>query len=118
LFELGTLSLVALASPTPFSFVGKQLILRAFCLDLFFAVVGGVPRAVSAYATVGLSLGVPYDNYSLSGSFRKLSKLVVVVVMIRGRHRGLPVAVSPGFLLGGNLAITGTPFGRADVGRC
>lgn len=28
-----------------------------------------------------------------SGGFRKLSKLVVIIVMLRGRHRGLPVAV-------------------------
>lgn len=28
------------------------------------------------------------------GTWRTLSKLVVIIVMIRGRHRGLPVAVS------------------------
>lgn len=48
---------------------------------------------VSAYGTVGLSLGVSYDNFSLVGGMRKLSKLVIIVVIIRGRHRGLPVAV-------------------------
>ncbi len=48
---------------------------------------------VSAYGTVGLSLGVTYDNFSLVGGMRKLSKLVIIVVMLRGRHRGLPVAV-------------------------
>ncbi|KAK7676768.1 hypothetical protein QCA50_020291 [Cerrena zonata] len=48
---------------------------------------------VSAYGTVGLSLGVPYANYSFSGSLRPLSKLIVCVVMLRGRHRGLPVAI-------------------------
>lgn len=32
-------------------------------------------------------------NYSLSGRFRTLSKLILCLVMIRGRHRGLPVAV-------------------------
>lgn len=48
---------------------------------------------VSAYGTVGLSLGVSHDNFSLVGGMRKLSKLVIIVVMLRGRHRGLPVAV-------------------------
>ncbi|ORX40999.1 cation transport protein-domain-containing protein [Kockovaella imperatae] len=54
---------------------------------------------VSGYGTVGLSLGTPFTNYSLSGSFRKLSKLVLVVVMLRGRHRGLPVAIDRAVML-------------------
>lgn len=54
---------------------------------------------VSAYGGVGLSLGVPYDNYSLSGAFRPLSKLIVCFVMLRGRHRGLPVAIDRAVLL-------------------
>jgi Trk-type K+ transport system membrane component len=54
---------------------------------------------VSAYGTVGLSLGVPFDNYSLSGAFRKLSKLIVIVVMLRGRHRGLPLAIDRAVML-------------------
>lgn len=54
---------------------------------------------VSAYGTVGLSLGLPYDNYSLCGSFRTLSKLVFIVVMLRGRHRGLPVAIDRAVML-------------------
>jgi len=54
---------------------------------------------VSAYGTVGLSLGIPDDNYSLSGKFRKLSKLVIIVVMLRGRHRGLPVAIDRAVML-------------------
>ena len=32
-------------------------------------------------------------NYSLSGAFTTVSKLIVCAVMIRGRHRGLPVAI-------------------------
>lgn len=36
---------------------------------------------------------LPQDNFSLSGGFRPLAKLVVCCVMIRGRHRGLPVAI-------------------------
>lgn len=32
-------------------------------------------------------------NYSFSGALRPLSKLIVCLVMLRGRHRGLPVAI-------------------------
>lgn len=71
---------------------------------------------VSAYGTVGLSLGVPYvsrifphqvslshvarqANYSFSGALRPLSKLIICVVMLRGRHRGLPVAIDRAVIL-------------------
>jgi len=47
----------------------------------------------SAYGTVGISVGVPYDNFSFCGSWHKLSKLVLIAVMIKGRHRGLPRAI-------------------------
>lgn len=48
---------------------------------------------VSAFGGIGLTLGIPTDNYSFSGAFRPLSKLIVCVIMLRGRHRGLPVAI-------------------------
>ncbi|TFK56779.1 TrkH-domain-containing protein [Heliocybe sulcata] len=54
---------------------------------------------VSAYATVGLSLGIPTQNYSLSGAFQPLSKIIMCAVMLRGRHRDLPVAVDRAILL-------------------
>ncbi|KZP01526.1 TrkH-domain-containing protein [Calocera viscosa TUFC12733] len=54
---------------------------------------------VSAYGTVGLSLGIPNQNYALSGDFSPLSKLVVIIVMLRGRHRGLPVAIDRSLVL-------------------
>ncbi|KAG7449729.1 uncharacterized protein BT62DRAFT_928462 [Guyanagaster necrorhizus] len=59
----------------------------------YFNIFTIVFELVSAYGTVGLSLGLPYANYSFSGSFRTLSKLIVCFVMLRGRHRGLPVAI-------------------------
>ncbi|ORY31209.1 cation transport protein-domain-containing protein [Naematelia encephala] len=65
----------------------------------WFNIFNIIFELVSAYGTVGLSLGVGNDNYSLSGSFRKLSKLVVCVVMLRGRHRGLPVAIDRAVML-------------------
>ncbi|KAL1410029.1 hypothetical protein Q8F55_004031 [Vanrija albida] len=65
----------------------------------FMNVFNIIFEVVSAYGTVGLSLGVSYDNYALSGGFRKLSKLVICIVMLRGRHRGLPVAIDRAVML-------------------
>ena len=85
----------------------------ATCLYLVLKTLVEVFELVSAYGTVGLSLGLPYvralspsivcvlaslknycqANYSFSGSLHTLSKLILCAVMIRGRHRGLPVAI-------------------------
>lgn len=65
----------------------------------WFNVFNIIFEIVSAYGTVGLSLGTANDNYSLSGELRTLSKLVIIVVMIRGRHRGLPVAIDRAVML-------------------
>lgn len=54
---------------------------------------------VSAYGTVGLSLGYPNVNTSFSGQFRVLSKLIIIAMQVRGRHRGLPYAVDRAILL-------------------
>ncbi|KAF3769548.1 hypothetical protein M406DRAFT_86394 [Cryphonectria parasitica EP155] len=48
---------------------------------------------VSGYTNIGLSLGVPNESYSFSGGWYTGSKFIMVVMMIRGRHRGLPVAL-------------------------
>lgn len=53
--------------------------------------------------TVGLSLGVPNENFSLSGALGTASKLVLCAVMLRGRHRGLPAAIDRSVLLPGEL---------------
>ncbi|GAA5992419.1 hypothetical protein JCM11641_002901 [Rhodosporidiobolus odoratus] len=58
---------------------------------------------VSAYGTVGLSLGNSRTNTSLSGVLSTLSKLIVIAVMIRGRHRGLPIAIDRAVLLPSDL---------------
>ncbi|KAH9885178.1 TrkH-domain-containing protein [Xylariomycetidae sp. FL2044] len=48
---------------------------------------------VSGYTTIGISIGLSDQSYSFSGGFYTGSKLVMVLVMLRGRHRGLPVAL-------------------------
>ncbi|RDI83099.1 hypothetical protein Vi05172_g7016 [Venturia inaequalis] len=58
-------------------------------------------EVTSAYGTVGLSTGVSYDEYSLVGAFQSLSKVIVMAVMLRGRHRGLPLAIDRSILLPG-----------------
>ncbi|KAJ6593443.1 cation transport protein-domain-containing protein [Mycena capillaripes] len=65
----------------------------------WFNIFSVVFELVSAYGTVGLSLGIPTQNYSFSGAFTPLSKLIVCLVMIRGRHRGLPVAIDRAVML-------------------
>lgn len=54
---------------------------------------------ISAYGTVGLSLGYPTINASLSGEFKTLSKLIIIAMQIRGRHRGLPYELDRAVLL-------------------
>lgn len=54
---------------------------------------------ISAYGTVGLSLGYPNVNTSFSGQFKVLSKLIIIAMQIRGRHRGLPYEVDRAILL-------------------
>ncbi|KAJ3890076.1 cation transport protein-domain-containing protein [Lentinula edodes] len=65
----------------------------------WFNIFNIVFELTSAYGTVGLSLGIPTANYSFSGAFRPLSKLIVCLVMLRGRHRGLPVAIDRAVML-------------------
>ncbi|KAJ4393141.1 hypothetical protein N0V93_002348 [Gnomoniopsis smithogilvyi] len=58
-----------------------------------FSVFNVIFEVVSAYGTVGISTGLPNAAYSFSGAWYTGSKLVLCLVMLRGRHRGLPVAL-------------------------
>ena len=66
---------------------------RLFSLSFF------LHGANNTSGTVGLSLGYPGINASLSGTFTTFSKLVIVAMEIRGRHRGLPYDVDRAVLL-------------------
>ncbi|KAI4723602.1 potassium transport protein TRK1/TRK2 [Aureobasidium sp. EXF-10727] len=87
---------------------------------------------VSAYGTVGLSLGYPTINASFSAEFATLSKLIIIAMMIRGRHRGLPYALDRAILLpsenlhkneaesataGRNSSDEARPYSRASSNR-
>ncbi|KAL8945478.1 MAG: hypothetical protein Q9211_000016 [Gyalolechia sp. 1 TL-2023] len=66
-----------------------------------YSVFNVIFEVISAYGTVGLSIGLPTQSFSFSGDWHKFSKLVLCAVMIRGRHRGLPVAIDRAVLLPG-----------------
>ncbi|OMP85681.1 Low-affinity potassium transport protein [Diplodia seriata] len=67
--------------------------------DFSFTLFSVLFEIVSAYGTVGLSLGYPNVNTSFSGQFKTLSKLIIIAMQIRGRHRGLPYALDRAILL-------------------
>lgn len=58
-------------------------------------------EVVSGYGCVGISTGLPNEAYSFSGGWHITSKLILCAVMLRGRHRGLPVAIDRAILLPG-----------------
>lgn len=67
--------------------------------DFAFTQFSVLFEIVSAYGTVGLSLGYPGKNASFSTEFQTLSKLIIIAMQIRGRHRGLPYALDRAILL-------------------
>ncbi|PCG89423.1 Cation transporter [Penicillium occitanis (nom. inval.)] len=56
-------------------------------------------EVVSGYGCVGISVGLPDQNYSFCGGWYTISKLILIAVMLRGRHRGLPVAIDKAVML-------------------
>ncbi|KAG8161872.1 hypothetical protein KVR01_008859 [Diaporthe batatas] len=102
-----------------FSYVGAHL-RRQLSFDLWFIFIGFfilsisegsrlssndfsmfavLFEIVSAYGTVGLSLGYTNVNASLSSQFTVVGKLVIIAMQIRGRHRGLPYGLDRAVLL-------------------
>jgi potassium uptake Trk family protein len=67
--------------------------------DLAFQLFTVLFEVVSAYGTVGLSFGYTNVDTSFSGQFNVVSKLVIIAMQIRGRHRGLPYALDRAVLL-------------------
>ncbi|KAI1873277.1 uncharacterized protein JN550_003530 [Neoarthrinium moseri] len=58
-----------------------------------FSVFNMLFEIVSGYTNIGISIGLPNQSYSLTGGMYTGSKIIMILVMLRGRHRGLPVAL-------------------------
>lgn len=56
-------------------------------------------EVVSAYGCVGVSVGYPGKNSSFCSAWHTISKLILAAVTLRGRHRGLPVAIDQAVML-------------------
>lgn len=67
--------------------------------DPAFTMFAVLFEVVSAYGTVGLSLGYTGINASFSAEFGVIAKLVIIAMQIRGRHRGLPYELDRAILL-------------------
>lgn len=66
-----------------------------------FSIFNMIFEIVSAYGCVGFSVGLPDKTYSFSGAWHKLSRLILCAIMLRGRHRGLPVDIDKAIQLPG-----------------
>ena len=67
--------------------------------NILFSAIACLFEIVSAYGTVGLSLGYPNINAAFSAEFGIVAKLVIATMQIRGRHRGLPYDLDRAILL-------------------
>lgn len=66
-----------------------------------YSVFNIIFEVVSAYGCVGLSIGLPDKAYSFCGGWHLSGKLIICALMLRGRHRGLPVAIDKAIQLPG-----------------
>lgn len=64
-------------------------------------------------ANVGISLGHPSVNSSLSTKFSVAGKLVICAMMIRGRHRGMPYELDRAIMLPDEHLLQGQACGEA-----
>lgn len=71
---------------------------------------------ISAYGTVGLSLGYTGVNASLASQFSVIGKLVIIAMQIRGRHRGLPYGLDRAVLLPSEKTFRREAEGMGDLG--
>jgi len=68
-------------------------------LILTWSRVSMMTKVISAFGNVGLSLGYGSDVTSLSGRFNTLGKLIIIAVMMAGKHRSLATS--------GDIALAG-----------
>lgn len=56
-------------------------------------------EVLSAHCCVGLTMGLTGTNLSTSAGFSNVGKLILMAVMIRGRHRGMPYEIDRAVML-------------------
>ncbi|CAG8956359.1 hypothetical protein HYFRA_00003741 [Hymenoscyphus fraxineus] len=83
--------------------------------DSSFTMFSVLFEIVSAYGTVGLSLGYTGINASFSAEFGVIAKLVIIAMQIRGRHRGLPYELDRAVLLPSEKLAAKEAVGRDDI---
>jgi len=66
---------------------------ESLTVDPNYSISKVVFEVVSAYGNVGLSLGYLDYPYSFSGTWSIPSKLLLIVIMLMGRHRYLPESI-------------------------
>jgi len=54
------------------------------------------------------------QSYSFVGAMRPLSKIIFCVVILRGRHRGLPLAIDRAIMLPSEVEKAEGAFPRSD----
>ncbi len=77
-----------------------------------YSVFNTIFEVVSGYGGVGLTTGIPNQGYSLSGGWHVCSKLILCAVMLRGRHRGLPVSIDRAIQLPSDAPVLGEGEGE------
>ncbi|CAO3576293.1 unnamed protein product [Absidia cylindrospora] len=56
-------------------------------------------ESVSGFGNVGASQGYPDASVSQAGEYRTISKFVLILLMYKGRHRGLPASIDRAVML-------------------
>lgn len=57
-----------------------------------FSTFNVIFEVISAYSSVGASIGYPGSNYAFCGQWTTFSKLLLVAVSLKGRLRGVSIA--------------------------
>jgi hypothetical protein len=65
--------------------------------DPSFTLIKVIFECLSAFGSVGITLGYPGSVLSFSGQFTTVSKFIIVVIFILGRHRGLPTELDAAY---------------------
>jgi len=66
---------------------------NALQINPYFSAFAIIFETISAYGTVGLSLGYGSASYSFSGAFSGGAKFIIILVMLLGKSRNLPNSI-------------------------